>query len=325
MKLVQAQVIDSVDEYHLIEASPPEPHDGQVRIAVRACGMGYVDALVALGGYQVKPTTPYTPGLEIAGIVDAVGTGVSNVRIGDRIMAAAFGGGLAEYALAEASMVWRIPDALSFAQAASFRTNYVTALHALQDRARLRSGERLLVFGAAGGVGVAAVQLGSFMGAEVIAAASSEAKLSFALSQGAKHGIDVEPGGWRERLKAICAGNGPDVIFDPVCGPLFEPAFRSLAWGGRHLVVGFVGGPIPKLPVNLALMKGASVIGVDVRQFGLFEKDHADTLIRQLLEWTESKGLVPAVGRRFPLVEFRDAMKFALSGKGMGKTVIDMT
>lgn len=325
MKFVQTQVIDTVDQYDLIEGPPPEPHDGQVRIAVHSCGMGYVDALVALGGYQVKPTTPYTPGIEIAGIVEVVGTGVSNVRVGDRVMASAFGGGLAEYAVAEASMVWRIPEALSFAQAAAFRTNYVTALYALQDRARLQCGDRLLVFGAAGGVGVAAVQLGSLMGAEVIAAASSESKLTFALSHGAKHGIDVDPEGWRERLKTTCAGKGPDVIFDPVCGPLFEPAFRSLAWGGRHLVVGFVGGPIPKLPVNLTLMKGASVIGVDVRQFGLFEKDHADALIRQLLEWAESKGLVPAVGRRFPLVEFRDAMKFALSGQGMGKTVIDLT
>ncbi len=324
MRVVRAEVISSVEDYKLVEIPVPQAKAGQVLVKVHACGMGYVDALVALGGYQVKPQTPYTPGLEIGGVVEAVGQGITHLNVGDRVMASAFGGGLAEYAIAASASVWRIPDAMSFTQAAGFRTNYVTALHGLKDRARLKSGERVLVFGAAGGVGIAAVQLASLMGAKVIAAASTEEKRAFAKEHGANHVIDVEPDGWRDRLKAICEGKGPDVIFDPVCGPLFEAAFRSQNWNGRHLVVGFVGGPIPKLPVNLSLMKGASLIGVDVRQFFLFEQERAQAHVKQLLDWAEQGLLSPPVGRRYPFAAFAEAMKFALSGKGWGKTIIEL-
>ncbi len=325
MKLVRADAINSVDDYKMIDAPVPVPSKGEVLVKVHACGMGYVDALVALGGYQVKPQTPYTPGLEIGGVVEAVGEDVSHVRAGDRVVANAFGGGLAEYAIAAADMVWRIPASMSFAQAAGFRTNYLTALHVLKDRAALRPGERLLVLGAAGGVGLAAVQIGKLMGAHVIAAASTEEKRAFALEHGADQALDVTPEDWRARLKAACDGKGPDVVFDPVCGPLFEAAFRSLAWNGRHLVVGFAGGPIPKLPVNLPLMKGAALMGVDVRQFVLFEAERAHAHVEQLLAWSEQEKLVPAVGRRFPFSEFAEAMKFAMSGKGWGKTIIEVT
>ncbi len=325
MKAVRADTINSVDDYKIVDAPLPTAGFDQVLIKVHAVGMGYVDALVALGGYQVKPPTPYTPGLEIGGVVEAVGDGVSNVRVGDRVMANAFGGGLAEYAVAAAAMVFPIPDAMTFAQAAGFRTNYLTALHGLTDRGTLRAGECLLVFGAAGGVGLAAVQIGRLLGANVIAAASSEEKRTFSLDHGAHQAIDVTPEDWRARLKVVCDGKGPDVIFDPVCGPLFEPAFRSLGWNGRHLVVGFAGGPIPKLPVNLTLMKGAALMGVDVRQFVLFEAARANEHVERLLAWSAEGGLKPAVGRRFPFSDFADAMKFAMSGKGKGKTIIELT
>jgi NADPH2:quinone reductase len=213
---------------------------------------------------------------------------------------------------------------MTFGEAAGFRTNYVTALHGLKDRAAIERQERLLVFGAAGGVGMAAVQIGALLGAETIGAASTEEKRTFVAVQGAHHVVDTDPDGWRDRLKLVCDGGGPNVIFDPVCGPLFEAAFRSQAWRGRHLVVGFAGGPIPKLPVNLALLKGASLVGVDVRQFFLFEGQRADAHIAQLLEWVEQRLLVAPVGRRFPLTDFAAAMKFALSGKGLGKTIIDV-
>ncbi|GGC49136.1 NADPH:quinone oxidoreductase family protein [Chelatococcus reniformis] len=324
MKTVRAESIDSIDDYRLIEVETPAPAAGQILIEVHSCGMGYVDALVALGRYQVKPPTPFTPGLEIGGVVAAVGAGVSQFRPGDRVMASAFGGGLAEYAVAAEETVRGIPAAMSFAQAAGFRTNYVTALHGLTDRAALQPGERLLVLGAAGGVGVAAVQVGTLLGAEIIAAASTPAKRAFAQEHGAQHLLDTEPEGWRERLKAACGGAGPDVVFDPVCGPLFEPAFRSQSWRGRHLVVGFAGGPIPKLPVNLPLMKGAALVGVDVRQFFLFEAEHAQSHLAQLLAWVEDGRLAPPVGRRFPLASFAEAMEFALSGQGWGKTIIDI-
>jgi NADPH:quinone reductase len=324
MKIVQASKLDSIDDYAIAEVAKPSPRDHDVVIKVVTCGMGYVDALVALGRYQVKPPTPFTPGQEVGGIVDSVGENVSNVQVGDRVMANTFGGGLAEYVLAPSAQAQRIPDKLSFAQAAGFRVNYVTALHGLMDRATVRAGERLLVFGAAGGVGVAAVQLGRMLGAEVIAAASTEEKQAYALAAGANAVIDTHPDGWRDRLKKLCGGKGPDVIFDPVTGPLFEPAFRSLTWGGRHLVVGFAGGPIPSLPINLTLMKGAALVGVDVRQFFLFEPLRAQMHIEQLLEWVGEGKLSPPIGRCFAFADFAEAMQYAISGMGMGKTVIEV-
>jgi len=325
MRFVQAQQLNSVADYAMIEGAAPEPRDGQVRIKVIACGMGYVDALVALGKYQVKPPVPFTPGQEIAGIVDAVGAGVTHVKVGDRVMASTFGGGLAEFAVTPMQAVVAIPDAMSFAQAAGFRVNYITALHGLKDRGALRAGEHLLVFGAAGGVGAAAVQIGKLLGADVIAAASTPKKRDFAMAHGAQTVIDTNVEGWRDRLKAACGGKGPDVIFDPVTGPLFEAAFRSLVWNGRHLVVGFAGGPIPALPINLTLMKGAALVGVDVRQFQIFEAARGQAHLAELLGWVAQGKLAPVVGRRFAFDDFAEAMTFAISGQGMGKTVIDVS
>lgn len=324
MRFVQAQKIDSVADYRMVEGPRPSPGPGQVLIKVAACGMGYVDALVALGGYQVKPPLPFTPGQEISGTIEALGDDVTGLIIGERVMASLFGGGLADYVAVPSEAVAAIPANMGFAEAAGFRVNYITALHGLKDRARIQAGETLLVFGAAGGVGSAAVQIGRLLGAHVIAAASSEDKRSFALQQGAHAAIDTQEDGWRDRLKSLCPGKGPDVVFDPLCGPLFEPAFRSLAWGGRHLVVGFVGGPIPKLPANLTLMKGAALIGVDVRQFLLFEAERGKAHLAELLGWVAAGRLTPPVGRRYAFAEFADAMEFALSGNGSGKTVIDI-
>jgi NADPH:quinone reductase len=324
MKLVQAHRLDSVADYQMVDADTPAPSAEQVLIQVHACGMGYVDALVALGRYQVKPPLPFTPGQEVAGVVTATGDRVSGVKVGDRVMASTFGGGLAEFVAVPAGATLLMPDNMSFAQAAGFRIDHVTALHGLRDRAAIQPGERLLVFGAAGGVGVAAVQVGRRLGAEVIAVASSSAKRDFARKHGAQHVLDTEPEGWRDRLKEICGGKGPDVVFDPVCGPLFELAFRSLGWRGRHLVVGFVGGPIPKLPANLPLMKGAALVGVDVRQFTLFESARAQSHLQELLGWVSRGELAPAVGRIFPFAGFAEAMEFATSGKGSGKTIIEL-
>lgn len=323
MKFVQASTLDSIADYRLLEGETPKPGPGEALIKVAACGVGYVDALVALGRYQVKPPLPHTPGKEVGGWVEAVGAGVDGLAPGDRVMASVRGG-FAQFALAPAVDTVKIPERMSFAQASGFRVNYLTALHGLRDRGALAAGERLLVLGAAGGVGMAAIQVGKAMGAEVIAAASTEEKRAFARTQGADHMLDTAPDGWRDRLKAACGGKGPDVVFDPVCGPLFEPAFRSLVWGGRHLVVGFVGGPIPALKSNLTLMKGAALVGVDVRQFGLFEEKKTNAHVAELLSWVADGRLVPAVGRAFPLEEFAPAMEFALTGKGLGKTVLEI-
>lgn len=323
MKRVQADSLESIADYRLIEVDPLSPGAGQVLIRVGACGVGYVDALVSLGRYQVKPPLPHTPGQEVGGVIEAVGDGVEGLAVGDRVMAHA-AGGFQELALAGAMGVVKIPDAMSAAQASGFRINYVTALHGLRDRANLQPGETVLVLGAAGGVGVAAIQVAKAMGARVIACASTDEKRAFAAAQGADEVLDTAPEGWRDRLKALCGGKGPDVVFDPVCGPLFELAFRSLSWRGRHLVVGFVGGPIPALPANLTLMKGAALSGVDVRQFMLFEAPKASAHLTELLGWVAEGKLVPPIGRTFPLEAYAEALEFALTGQGLGKTVLEI-
>jgi NADPH2:quinone reductase len=323
MKAVQAKQLTSIDDYHLVDLPIPEPGPGEVRVKIADCGVGYVDALVSLGRYQVKPPLPHVPGGEAGGLVDALGEGVRGLAVGDRVMAQVRGG-FAQFALAPAASVAKIPARMSFAQAAGFRINYLTALHGLRDRAALQPGERLLVIGAAGGVGMAALEVGRKLGAEVIAVASTEDKRDFALHHGAARVLDTAPEGWRDRLKALTGGAGVDVIFDPVCGPLFEPAFRSLAWRGRHLVIGFAGGPIPALPANLPLMKGAGLLGVDVRQFPLFEPDRAAAYLAELLGWVAEGDIAPPVGRVFALHEAREALTFALSGAGMGKTVLSL-
>ena len=324
MKAIRAASVASLEEYAEVELPLPQPAAGEVRIEVAACGVGYVDALVALGRYQVKPPLPHIPGNEIAGRVDAVGDGVAGLAAGDRVMAQVRGGGFAQFAIADAKEVRRLPVAMRLDQAAGFRINYMTALHGLRDRAHLAAGETLLVIGAAGGTGLAAVQIGRLLGARVIAVASTEEKRALALRHGADIALDREPEGWRDRLKAA-AGSGIDVVFDPVCGPLFQPAFRSLNWGGRHLVVGFVGG-MPSLPVNLPLMKGAALVGVDYRQFSaVFEAGRAAQELDELLAWVGSGRLVLPPVRAFPFSAYREALEFALSGQGASKTVLTVS
>ena len=321
MRVIQSDRLDSLDHYAEVENPVPNPAAGEVLIRVAACGVGFVDALVALNRYQVKPPLPHIPGGEVAGRVEALGSATDDIAAGDRVIAQVRGG-FADYALASAASVNRIPDNMSFAQAAGFRINYLTALHGLRDRAHLAPGERLLVIGAAGGVGLAAVQIGHILGAKVIAVASSPEKRVLTARHGASVTLDREVDGWRERLKAA-VGGGIDVVFDPVCGPLFQPAFRSLNWGGRHLVVGFASGDIPALPANLPLMKGAALVGVDVRQFAqVFEAANARAQLGELLDWVRLGKLEPPVGRIFAFEQFREALNFAFSGQGVAKTVL---
>lgn len=242
MRAIAASRLGSLDDYVEVNLDIPEVVAGQLLVAVSAVGLGYVDALIACGGYQVKPPLPHVPGTEIVGRVAAIGPEVTGWAIGDRVLAMA-PHALADFVAAPAAIALHVPHAVSDGLAASLPLNYLTAIHGLVDRAKLRPGECLLVLGAAGGVGSAAIQVGRALDAYVIAAASSEAKRAFALHHGAHATIDTEEPGWRDRLKAILGGRSLDVAFDPVCGPLFQPVFRSLGWRGRHLVVGFVGGP----------------------------------------------------------------------------------
>jgi len=321
MKAVQSADLSSIDNYALVDLAAPQPDQGEVRIKVAACGVGYVDSLVALGRYQVKPSLPHVPGSEIGGVVDALGPGVTGFAVGERVLAQARGG-FAEYAIASERAVSRIPDRMSMNQAAGFRVNYGTALHGLRDRAGLKAGETLVVIGAAGGVGLAAVQVGRLLGANVIGVASTEQKRAVVAEAGAGATLDRTVEGWRDRLKAVCP-NGVDVVFDPVSGPLLQPAFRSLGWGGRYLIIGFAGGDIPALPVNLPLLKGAALVGVDYRQFGaVFEAEAAASELEELLARVAKGELNVPVGRTFSFGEHREALQYALSGDGTGKTIL---
>lgn len=272
MRALTSAAPGPAETYALQDVPIPEPGEGQVRLRVEAVALGYVDALIAAGGYQHKPTPPYVPGAEIVGIVDRLGRNVHGVAIGQRVASWQLlaGGGLADYALSPAASLMPVPDQLPSAVAASLLLDHLTAWYALFDRGRLRAGESVLVLGAAGGVGSAAVQLASSVGAQVVAAASTASKRDYALSLGAACAIDYRADDWREDLRRQ-VGGAVDMVVDPVGGASFEPAFRSLAKGGRHLILGFAGGAVPALPANLPLLKNGALIGVDARH--LFESD----------------------------------------------------
>ena len=321
MKRVETDDLESISSYKMVDAAVPRPLAQEVLVRIAACGIGYVDALEALGRYQVKPSLPHVPGQEVSGRIEAVGAEVSGLKVGDRVVTQIHGG-FAELAVAPATTVTRIPATLDYVAAAGLKINFVTALHALLDRGQLKSGETLLVMGAAGGVGSAAVQVGKCVGAKVIAVASTPEKQRYAQQLGADHVIGADVETFREQVKELCGQRGPNVVFDPICGPLFEPAFRSLTWGGRHLIIGFASGSIPSLRANLPLLKGASLVGVDVRQFEIFEPDRAHQHLCDLLMWVDQGRLVPAVGREFAFEDYANALEFALSGRGLGKTVL---
>jgi NADPH2:quinone reductase len=304
------------------DVEAPSPSSGQVSVRVRAAGASLLDALIASGKYQVKPPLPFAPGSEFAGEVEAVGPDVG-LKVGTRVMAGGFTGGFAEFAVVPAVAAVPMPDGMSFETAAGFRTNYMTALHGFRQRAALQPGETVLVLGAAGGVGSAAIEIAKVMGAKVIAAASTAEKRSFATSLGADHAIGVEADAFRDRIKEITGGRGVDVVYDPVGGALTELAFRSLAWRGRHLVVGFAAGSIPALPVNLALLKGAALVGVDLARFSfMHEPAVAQENLKQLLAWFAERRLQPTIGRVYPFAEARAALADILERRAVGKSVV---
>jgi NADPH2:quinone reductase len=321
MKAVIADELGPPECYALREVPTPEPAAGEVRVRVLAAGVGYFDALMARGGYQVRPPLPFVPGSEFAGIVESCGEVVQSPAPGQRVIGGSFGNVFAEYVCVPAATLMPLPSVLSAEVGAAFLVNYQTAAHALIQRAELGAGETLLVLGAAGGTGSAAVQVGKCLGARVIAAASSAEKRAFALAAGADLELDYSRPDWRDDLKRLSPG-GVDVIFDPVGGEFFEPAFRSLAWGGRHLVIGFAGGAIPRLPANLALLKGASLVGVDLRQAAGRDPAMNAANTRRLLGWVEQGALRPPAGPVFDLADFRGALDAGFSGKSLGKVVL---
>ena len=302
----------------------PQPGPGEIRLTVRAASVNFPDALMIQNLYQTKPPLPFIPGGEAAGVVDAIGEGVSGFRIGDRVAAIPFQGAFAEQAVAPAFRTSIIPDAMGFDVAAGFTRVYATALHGLRQRGRLQEGETLLVLGAAGGVGLAAVEIGKRMGARVIAAASSAEKLDLARAHGADETVNYAEVDIKQAVKALAGERGVDVIFDPVGGDLAEPAFRTMGWDGRYLVVGFAAGTIPAIPLNLPLVKTASIVGVTWGMHSRREPDIHTANMAQLYDWYEQGGLRPAIGARFGFDESRAAIRWIMDRKAQGKVVIEM-
>jgi len=307
----------------------PVPGAGEVRIAVRACGVNFPDMLIIQDLYQYKPPRPFAPGAEVAGVVDAVGEGVTRVRAGDRVMMSPARGGMAQKTVGLASNCWKIPDAMPFDEAAALLMTYGTSQHALKDRAQLRYGETLLVLGAAGGVGLAAVELGKTMGARVVAAASSAEKLALARSHGADEGVQYPAGpldktqarALTDRFKAACGAAGAQVIYDGVGGDYTEAALRAIGWQGRHLVVGFTAG-IPKLPLNLALLKSCQIIGVFWGEFTTrYPAQHAAN-VEALMGLYRDGHIKPAVTERFALARGGEAIARLGSREARGKIVV---
>jgi NADPH2:quinone reductase len=300
----------------------PVPGPGQARIRVEAAGVNFPETLIIRDMYQFKPPLPFTPGGEAAGIVEAVGEGVTRVKPGDRVIAMTGTGAFSEKMLASEAQIVPISAAMPFDIAAGFTMTYGTSHHALKQRGDLKPGETLLVLGAAGGVGIAAVELGVLMGAKVIAAASSDEKLALARQYGATETINYATEDLKERLKAITGGRGVDVIYDPVGDRYAEPAFRSIAWNGRYLVIGFAGGQIPKLPLNLPLIKGASIVGVFWGAFTAREPEVHAANMAELVGWLESGRLKPHVGARLPLSEGGRAIRMLMDRQAMGKVIL---
>jgi NADPH2:quinone reductase len=309
-------------EVYKLEQFEPKPvGPGEIRVAIKAIGVSYVDVLTAMGKYQVQPPLPFIPGSECAGVVEELGEGVTHLAVGDRVMGSSFGGIFAEANTFRASSFDRIPEAMSLEQGAVFKPSYMTAWHALVDRGRLKAGETLLVLGAGGATGVAAIQVGKHLGARVIGSASSQAKRDIALAAGADAAVDTRSQTWREDVKAATDGKGIDVVFDPVGGDMTDPAFRSLGYDGRYLVVGFTGG-ISSLKTNLPLVKTASLIGVQLRVSLSEEPDKAVAATQAILEGAAAGKLAPVIGKTYPLEDYAAAMRDAFEGKTAGRVVM---
>jgi NADPH2:quinone reductase len=312
-----------VDALEWKEQATPEPGPGQVLLELKAASLNFPDLLIVQNKYQMKPPLPFVPGSEYAGVVRALGEGVKHLQIGQAVACLTGTGGFATHALAPADRCMPLPNGFPFEDAAAFIMTYATSHHALIDRAQLKAGETVLVLGAAGGVGTAAIQIAKAQGARVIAAASSEDKLALCQKIGADAGINYATQDLREAIKAATDGKGPDVIYDPVGGDLAEPAFRSIAWRGRYLVVGFAASPtIPTLPMNLPLLKGASLVGVFWGDFARREPQANTAMMQALAQWYAQGKVKPVIDRVLPMKELKQAYTLMGSRQVKGKLVL---
>ena len=325
MKAVLAREFAPLERLALAEVPARHAGPGEVVIAVSACGINFMDGLIVQGKYQMKPPLPFSPGAEVAGAVREVGSGVSGLEVGTRVLAATGYGGFAQEVVTQARGVIRLPERMDFVTAAAFPIAYSTSHHALKDRADLKSGETLLVLGAAGGVGLTAVEIGKVMGARVIACASSEEKLALCKEYGADELINYTNTDLRERLRELTGGKGVDVVYDPVGGPYAEPALRSLAYLGRYLVIGFASGEIPKVALNLLLVKTLSVIGVFWGAFARAAPQREAANLEELLGWYSAGRLRPHISATFPLERYGEALDVVMNRKAKGKVVLTVS
>ncbi len=322
MRAVLCKELGGPEKLVVEHIAPLTAGKGQVVVSVKAAGVNFPDILIIQGKYQFKPEPPFSPGGEVAGVVKAVGEGVTGVKVGDRVIAFNTWGGFAEEMVVEGDRTVPMVDGMDFVTASAFILTYGTSYHALTDRAQIKPGETLLVLGASGGVGLAAIQLGKAMGARVIAAASSAAKLEVCRENGADELINYATEDLRARVKAITGGRGVDVVYDPVGGPFSELALRDMAWNGRFLVVGFAAGDIPKVPLNLALLKGCSIVGVF---WGAFTRNEVERNRRnnaELMQMYLDGKVKPHIHATYPLEQAADALNEVLQKRVSGKVVL---
>lgn len=315
-----------VDALSWKELPTPNPKAGEVLIEIKAASLNFPDLLIVQNKYQMKPPLPFVPGSEYAGVVAAVGEGVKHLKVGDSVACLSGTGGFGTHTLAPAALCMPLPAGFPHVDAAAFIMIYATSWHALIDRAQLKAGETVLVLGAAGGVGTAAIQIAKAAGAKVIAAASTDEKCALCKQIGAdetiNYSVDSVPNAFREKIKALTGGKGPDVIYDPVGGDFAEPAFRSIAWRGRYLVVGFASGPIPNLPLNLPLLKGASLVGVFWGDFARREPQANAAMMAELAQWYAQGKIKPVIDRTMPMSDLKAAYAHMGSRGVMGKLVM---
>lgn len=318
------------EELVVRDVPSPKPGKGEVVLTVKACGVNFPDALIIQNKYQFKPPLPFSPGAEAAGIVKETGEGVANLKPGDKVIASATCGGFAEEMLAAANRCVPIPAGVDFAVASAFSLTYGTSFYALKDRAHLKAGEKLVVLGAAGGVGISAVELGKAMGAQVIAAASTQEKVDLARKFGADDGF-VYPSGplskdqqksFSDTIKRLTGGQGADVLYDPLGGDYAEPALRAMNWEGRYLVIGFAAGDIPRVPLNLALLKSCDIVGVFWGAWMEREPQAGFANVTQLADWIAKGKLKPHISARFPLERTGEAIRLLMDRKAQGKVVV---
>jgi len=304
------------------DIASPTPGPGETVISVKAASVNFPDVLIIENKYQMKPPLPFSPGSELAGVVKAVGDGVTTFKPGDRVMAITGYGAFAEEVKTDVGRLLAIPPAMDFATAAAFGLTYGTSEHAIVDRGALQAGETMLVLGAAGGVGLAAIEIGRILGARVIACASTDEKLAVCRQHGADETINYAAEDLRERIKVLTGGRGPDVVYDPVGGAYTEQALRSIAWRGRLLVVGFAAGEIPKIPLNLTLLKGCSIVGVFWGDWARREPQHFSEAMQRLARWHAEGKLKPHISATFPLERAADALTLMAARKVTGKVVL---